>query len=87
MHRQKKFIEASIHSANGNEVFFRGYVSQDQVIDVEVLARGNQFSVPAILQDVEPGDVVIHNHPSGNLTPSPADINIASRLGSDGIGL
>ncbi|WP_350343584.1 helicase C-terminal domain-containing protein [Proteinivorax tanatarense] len=82
----KKAIEAAILAAKGNEVFFKGFISDGNVIDVEVLARGNQFSVPAILQDLEPGDVVIHNHPSGRLTPSTADINIASRLGADGIG-
>ncbi|WP_353893207.1 helicase C-terminal domain-containing protein [Proteinivorax hydrogeniformans] len=82
----RKMIEAAILTAKGNEVFFRGFLSDDKVIDVEVLARGNEFSVPAILNDLEPGDVVIHNHPSGRLTPSTADINVASRLGADGIG-
>ncbi|OQY38360.1 MAG: hypothetical protein B6229_05985 [Spirochaetaceae bacterium 4572_7] len=32
------------------------------------------------------GDVIIHNHPSGGLKPSSADLNVASLLGNDGIG-
>ncbi|SES85072.1 helicase C-terminal domain-containing protein [Anaerobranca gottschalkii] len=83
----KKRIKYAIEQAKGNEVFFKGLVNEQKIIwDVEVLARGNQFSVPACLCDLEPGDVVIHNHPSGELTPSAADINIAAKLGADGIG-
>lgn len=83
----KKRIKYAVSSTGGNEVFFRGLVNdQGLVWDIEILARGNKVSVPAILLDLEPGDVVIHNHPSGNITPSPADITIASKLGQDGIG-
>ncbi|HTY20097.1 MAG TPA: helicase C-terminal domain-containing protein, partial [Geobacteraceae bacterium] len=32
------------------------------------------------------GDVVIHNHPSGLLTPSQADLDVASILGNQGVG-
>ncbi len=35
---------------------------------------------------VDRGDVIIHNHPGGNLTPSSADLRIASILGNQGIG-
>jgi ATP-dependent DNA helicase DinG len=35
---------------------------------------------------VEKGDVVVHNHPGGNLRPSEADIQTASHLGSTGVG-
>ncbi|SHJ79178.1 ATP-dependent DNA helicase DinG [Anaerobranca californiensis DSM 14826] len=83
----KKRIKHAIEEAKGNEVFFKGLVNERKIIwDVQVLARGNKFSVPACLYDLEPGDIVIHNHPSGNLTPSSADINIAAKLGADGIG-
>ena len=54
--------------------------------DVEVLARGNKYSVPAIIDSAESGQVVLHNHPSGNLTPSEQDIHLASIFGNNGVG-
>src|SRR5262245_2477126 len=33
-----------------------------------------------------PGEVVIHNHPSGRLVPSDADLAVASALGNNGVG-
>lgn len=80
-------LAQAIRDAGGNEVFFLGRADADQrVVEVEVLARGNAGAVPAILQHCRFGDVVIHNHPSGELTPSDADIEIASRLGAMGVG-
>jgi ATP-dependent DNA helicase DinG len=51
-----------------------------------VIARGNDYSVPAVIESASPGEVVIHNHPSGNLTPSNQDIQIASVFGNHGVG-
>lgn len=80
-------LRAAISAAGGNEVFALGRTNEQRtVISVEILARGHREAVPAILQLCRPGDVVIHNHPSGNLTPSAADLTIASRLGSQGVG-
>lgn len=42
--------------------------------------------VPAIISDLKPGMMIIHNHPSGDLSPSAADIRVASRTGNNGIG-
>ena len=53
---------------------------------MEAWAFGNRRAVPALLQHSVPGDVVLHNHPSGNMEPSDADISIASELGGRGIG-
>lgn len=76
-----------IAAADGNEVFFLGRTNADKiVVEVEPLARGNRDAVAAILIAVSFGDVVVHNHPSGNLTPSKADIEIASVLGNQGVG-
>ncbi|MCH9007020.1 DEAD/DEAH box helicase [candidate division KSB1 bacterium] len=76
-----------ILDACGNEVFFVGRVNADKVVEgVEVYARGNEFSAPALLQVAQQGDVVLHNHPSGALLPSGADTQVASLLGNDGIG-
>ncbi len=55
-------------------------------MQIEVLARGSESAVPAIMQTCGYGDIVIHNHPSGDLRPSAPDIEIASRFGSLGVG-
>ncbi len=80
-------IRGAITAAQSNEVFFVGKTDVElRVTEVDVLARGNAEAVPAILQLCRFGDVVIHNHPSGNLRPSSADIEISSQLGALGIG-
>ncbi len=82
-----RLMRHAIREAGGNEVFFLGRTDPERrVVEVEVLARGSREAVPALLQECSYGDVVIHNHPSGELTPSPDDIEIASRLGSLGVG-
>ena len=68
-----------IKKAQGNEVFFRGIPDENGVVtQVQVLARGNEYSVPAILKAMRKGEVIIHNHPSGILYPSDADVEVAS---------
>ncbi len=52
---------------------------------LRVVARGNVNSVPAVLEAAEPGMVAIHNHPSGDLTPSANDITLAGELGASGV--
>ena len=80
-------LRAAISDAEGNEVFFLGRTDEARlVVEVEPLARGNRDAVPAIMIATSFGDVVIHNHPSGNLTPSQPDIEIASLLGNQGVG-
>ncbi|MBI4976679.1 MAG: DEAD/DEAH box helicase [Spirochaetes bacterium] len=77
----------AIVNADGNEVFF-GAVLNDQALVsyIEVLARGNRTSVPVLINASLEFDLVIHNHPTGNLTPSDADVGIASELGNAGVG-
>ncbi len=75
-----------IRLGGGNEVFFVGRVESGRVVEAKVVARGNAHMVPAILQVPAPGDVVLHNHPSGELLPSDADGSIASRLGENSVG-
>lgn len=80
-------IRQAIADSHGNEVFFLGHTDTNLSIwSVTVLARGNKQSVPALLSRCHSGDTVIHNHPSGNLTPSNADLRIAATLGEQGIG-
>jgi ATP-dependent DNA helicase DinG len=38
------------------------------------------------VRDAVPGQVVLHNHPSGTLQPSSADLEVASRLYDNGLG-
>ena len=80
-------IRKAIAEACGNEVFFLGHTDGTGfVTSIEPLARGNRDTVAAIVVAASCGDVVIHNHPSGNLTPSQADIEIASIMGNQGVG-
>lgn len=80
-------MSGAIADADGNEVLFLGKLDSDGIISlVEIGARGDENSVPAIFPHMSKGDVVIHNHPSGGLKPSEADLNVASLLGNDGIG-
>lgn len=85
--RAAEKIRAFIREAGGNEVFLVGKVNEEKIVErVQIFARGNAFSAPALLQVAAQGDVVIHNHPSGVLLPSTADMSVASTLGNDGVG-
>ncbi|WP_319476703.1 helicase C-terminal domain-containing protein [Marispirochaeta aestuarii] len=80
-------ISDAVAEASGNEVFFIGTINDEGLVSsVMIGARGNRISVPALSPFLETADVVIHNHPSGNLTPSSADLGIASYLGNRGVG-
>jgi ATP-dependent DNA helicase DinG len=79
-------LRAAIADAAGNEVCLLGTLSGGLVNTVRVLARGNRHAAPAIVQVPRPGEVVIHNHPSGALTPSDADLAVAAALGNRGVG-
>ncbi len=80
-------MQDEINEANGNEVFFRGILNEENlVLDVEVLARGNSYSAPAIIKRMNKNEVIIHNHPSGYLYPSDNDISISSVYGNMGGG-
>jgi len=83
----RNYIRQAIEEAGGNEVFFIGKAGDERIVDeIAVLARGNETEVPAIIANCRPGDVLIHNHPSGELKPSTADNRIASLVGNDGVG-
>ncbi len=81
-------IRQEIVQASGQEIFLTGTIDREMMLitDYNLLARGNHSMVPAILSDLKPGNIMIHNHPSGDLSPSAADIRIASRMGNQGIG-
>ncbi|UCG38518.1 MAG: helicase [bacterium] len=82
-----RVIIAEIEASGGNEVFFVGRLDEDGLVgEVRALARGHDGAVPALASGAEAGDVVIHNHPTGMLVPSDADLDVASNLGSRGVG-
>jgi ATP-dependent DNA helicase DinG len=81
-----KIIRNAIADAQGHEVLCLGHTNAERMIDtVEVLARGNEVTVAAVTQLAKYGDVVIHNHPTGSLTPSDADVNVAAQAALEGV--
>ena len=91
--KPKRFTEqaagdfrAAIAEADGVEVFAIGTVEGGAVVAVEVAARGTKDQVLAILGRPRQGQVVMHNHPSGLLEPSPPDLQLAHRYAEDGVG-
>lgn len=79
-------MRREIAGIGGGEVFFIGRLDTDLVVEhVEAYAYGNKRGVPAVMQYARDGEVVIHNHPSGVLDPSDADLNISSELGARGV--
>lgn len=79
-------MRRAVREADGVEVFAIGRIDRGRVAELEVAARGQIDRVLAILGRPRSGQVVIHNHPSGDLTPSDADLHLASRFSEDGVG-
>jgi len=80
-------LEEALRKAGKNEIFVIGHTDENNIItSVRVVAQGNESMTPAIINNVQNGDIVLHNHPSGNVEPSEPDINIASFLGNQGVG-
>ncbi len=79
---------ADIIAANGGrEVFFVGKPDEaGRIAEVEAFAFGTDSAVPAVIHQAQYGDVVLHNHPSGDLEPSGPDLAVASTLGDAGVG-
>ncbi|MCK4258668.1 MAG: hypothetical protein KAX49_06805 [Halanaerobiales bacterium] len=81
-------LKKEITDAKGQEVVSKGFInSETGMIDqIEILARGHSTAAPAIINTLKPATVFIHNHPSGRLIPSDADLRVASKVGSRGAG-
>lgn len=79
-------MRAAIAEAEGAEVFAVGSVEGGSVVAIEVHARGTEDAVLALRSRPRAGQVVVHNHPSGVLRPSEADLHLAGPFGEDGIG-
>jgi len=80
-------LRALIAEVSGAEVFAIGTVGAEGAVEeLDPIAFGSWEAVPAPAQQARPGQVLIHNHPSGVLQPSNADIEVASLYGKSGIG-
>lgn len=80
-------IASDIAEAGGVEVFFIGRPGRDGLVhEIESHAFGSDRAVPVLLNLVKPGEVIVHNHPSGQLAPSDADLSISANLGNLGVG-
>ncbi|HEY7877589.1 MAG TPA: helicase C-terminal domain-containing protein [Gemmatimonadaceae bacterium] len=80
-------IRAAIALAGGREVCFVATLDEGGVVQrVRVVARGDVGSVLALPGFAERGEMLLHNHPSGRLDPSDADLDVAARVHDGGIG-
>jgi len=83
----RDLLRAEIAAAHGREVSFvvrpdpNGMIAQARVV-----ARGTVDAVLALPGVAERGDMLLHNHPSGVLDPSGADLAVAARLHDGGVG-
>lgn len=57
-----------------------------QILNPRPVARGNRSAVLAAAVDADEGEILLHNHPSGVLDPSPADLALAARVYEAGLG-
>ena len=83
----RAYLAGEIAAAGGREVSFAAEVDRDGVITgARVVARGTVDMVLALPGMACRGEMMLHNHPSGYLSPSQADLNVAARLHDGGIG-
>jgi ATP-dependent DNA helicase DinG len=80
-------IAREIRAAGGREVCFVADVAPDgRITAARTVARGTPDQVLALPGVAERGQMLLHNHPSGGLEPSGADLDIAARLHDAGVG-
>jgi ATP-dependent DNA helicase DinG len=80
-------VREEIRRARGREVSFLAEVAEDRtLIRARAVARGNRAAVLVAARDAREGSVVLHNHPSGLMEPSDADLAVAAELYERGLG-
>src|SRR3954447_16278710 len=83
----RAYLAAEINAAGGREVSFIGEVDRDGTITgARAVARGTIDMVLALPAGARKGQILLHNHPSGVLEPSAADLNVAAHLHDAGVG-
>lgn len=83
-------VKLAIHNIrqnDGNEIVMVGKTDSSGIVcEIRRVAMGDEVSVPAALKAAAPGEILIHNHPSGNVRPSGADLEVAARAAEKGVG-
>ena len=83
-------VKLAIHNIrqnDGNEIVMVGKTDDSGIIcKIRRVAMGDESSVPAAIKAAAPGEILIHNHPSGNVRPSAADLEVAARAAEKGVG-
>ena len=80
-------MRAAIRLAGGREVCFVGTLDADGAVrTARTVARGDSRSVLALPGFAKAGEILLHNHPSGVLEPSTADMEVAVRMFEQGVG-
>ncbi len=83
----RAYLVREIAAAGGREVSFVARVDRDGVItEARAVARGTLGLVLALPGAARRGEMLLHNHPSGNLAPSGHDLDVAARLHDGGAG-
>ncbi len=82
-----ELLRQEIAAAGGREVSFVAAVDDDgTLVAARAVARGTVEAVLALPGVASRGEMLVHNHPSGVLEPSQADLTVAARLHDAGIG-
>jgi ATP-dependent DNA helicase DinG len=80
-------MRAAIKLAGGREVCFVAQLGDDGcVCAARVVSRGDVRSVIALPGVAQRGEMLLHNHPTGELDPSDADLEVAARMHDGGVG-
>ncbi len=80
-------MRAAIKLAGGREVCFVAQLDEDGcVCAARVVSRGDVRSVIALPGVAQRGEMLLHNHPAGELEPSDADLDVAARMHDGGVG-
>ena len=83
----RALLQEEIAAAHGREVSFVVRADPNGTLtDARVVARGTIDAVLALPGVAQRGEMLIHNHPSGFLEPSGADLHVAARLHDEGVG-
>ncbi|HWO88927.1 MAG TPA: helicase C-terminal domain-containing protein, partial [Gemmatimonadales bacterium] len=77
----------AVAEAGGREVSFVADLdAEGTIVAAAVVARGTVDAVLALPGVASRGQMLLHNHPSGVLEPSAADLDVAARFHDAGVG-
>ncbi|HEV8511271.1 MAG TPA: helicase C-terminal domain-containing protein [Gemmatimonadales bacterium] len=83
----RTLLQEEIAAAHGREASFVVRADPNGTLtDARVVARGTIDAVLALPGVAQRGEMLLHNHPSGFLEPSGADLHVAARLHDEGVG-